>query len=154
MSMKTNLFAIVICISMLVLSGCKDKGVQSVVGTTEKPAWSAPADYDMTSSMTAIIKVDLTEIYTPEQLSAANYQLSADDLVAAFSDNECLGVATLQDGLFYLFICAPSNGSEITLRYYSNALKNIFTTAPITFVSDGHLGSINAPYIPAFVPAE
>ena len=156
--MKTRLLSIALCTLLLMAAGCKDPGKQnepeSIIGTTAKPAWTAPADYDMTSSMTAVVKVDLSAVYTVEQLSAAGYKLTGEDLVAAFAGDECLGVATPKDGLFYLYICSPANGQEVTLKYYSSVLKNVLSAAPIAFTDGSHLGSIAEPYTPQFAPAK
>ncbi len=148
----THILALCV-LSLCTFFGCKDKKnePESLVGSVAKPAWTALADYDMTSSMTAVVKVSLSANYTAEQLSAASYQLSTSDIVAAFAGNECLGVATPQDGLFFLYICAPTKGEQVTLKYYSAALKNIFTAEPFAFANDTQLGSVAAPYKPAFV---
>ncbi len=151
--MKTRVFSIAVCALLLMMAGCgeQNKEPQSIIGSTDKPVWSAPTDYDMTSSMTAVVKVDLSKTFTADQLAAANYQLTDDDLVAAFAGEECLGVTTPKDGLFFLYICAPATSTDITLRHYSNALKTILTSEPFTFVGDGHLGTVSEPYTPAFV---
>ena len=152
--MKKNIFTLVLSLLILLpMTGCKKNNnePESIIGSVEKPTWTAPANYDLTSSMTAVIKVNLSAGYTAEQLSAANYQLSENDIVAAFSGDECLGIAAQQEGLFFLYICAPTNGNNVTLRYYSAVLKNIFTAEPFAFANNTQLGSIAEPYTPAFV---
>lgn len=154
--MKTRLFSITLCTLLLIAAGCNSTSngnePESIICSTAKPAWTAPAVYDMTSSMTAVVKVDLSAVYTAEQLLAADYQLSGEDLIAAFAGDECLGVATPKDGLFFLYVCTPTNGQEITLKYYSTILKNILVATPFAFTDGGHLGSIAEPYTPAFAP--
>ena len=154
--MKTRVFSIIVCTLLLIVSGCGKpvkEEPKSIIGSTEQPSWTAPMDYDMTSSMTAIVKIDLSGVYTSEQLSAAKYELTDGDLVAAFAGNECLGVAELQDGLYYLYICAPTSEQDVTIHYYSKVLKTIFRSAPFAFADGGHLGSIASPYTPTFTPA-
>lgn len=159
--MKTKFYTLALCaLTLCTFFGCKGKEKEnepeSIIGSVEKPTWTAPADYDLTSSMTAVVKADLSAIYTAEQLSAANYQVSENDIVAAFSGEECLGVAgPLSPGegqgeVFFLYICAPTNGGQVTLRYYSAALKNIFTSEPFPFANDTQLGTIETPYMPQF----
>ena len=165
--MKTNLLRtsyfvpLYIFLFLCTFFGCKKGNTpETLQGSPEKPAWTAPANYDLASSMTAVIKVDLSSCYTAEQLSTVNYQLSTDDMLAAFSGDELVGVAEplpLQgDGgqeeglLFFLYICAPTKGEDITLKYYSSVLKNIFIAEPFAFANDTQLGSIANPYMPQF----
>ena len=152
-NMQSKLSVLVPCTLLLLAAGCTNNATppESLTGSVDKPAWSAPAEYDMTSSMTAVVKVDLSSLYTAEQLSGANYHLSDEDIVAAFCGDECLGISTASEGLFFLYICAPTRGDNVTLRYYSSALKHIYIDAPFTFANDRHLGSVAEPYIPQFV---
>ena len=150
--MQTRIFTLITCALMLFAAGCKDKPKEpeSIIGTTERPAWTNPDDYDMSSSMTAIVKVDMTTTYTAEQLAAANYKLEANDLVAAFSGDKCLGVAEQVDGLFFLYITAPEDGGNVTLKHYSSVLKNLYTAQPVAFRNDQQLGTVSEPYSPAW----
>ncbi|MBO4621639.1 MAG: hypothetical protein J5635_03095 [Paludibacteraceae bacterium] len=138
------------CAMMLLAAGCKQKPVEpeSIIGTTVRPVWTDPEDYDMSSSMTAIVKVDLSRTYTAEQLNAANYQQTAEDLVAAFSGDKCLGVAEQVDGLFFLYITAPEDDGNVTLKHYSSVLKNLYTAEPFPFRNDQQLGTVLEPYSP------
>ena len=98
----------------------------------------------MTSSMTAVIKVDLAAQY-PDK--ASDFVLDDNDLLAAFSGETCLGTATPQDGLFYLFV-AGINNDPVTLRYYSAHYKNLFEAKDaFPFVNDNHLGTVAEPLI-------
>ena len=136
------------CALLLLAAGCNDKNKpETITGNVAAPAWTAPEKYDMTSSMTAIIRVDLAVNY-PDQVAKAQWQVAEGDVLAAFSGETCLGVAELVDGLYYLYITAPSEGTNVKLKYYSAALKNIFVSEPITYSNDAHLGSESAPYIP------
>lgn len=150
--MKTRIYTLVLCALALCVWGCKNRNEpESLIGSVEKPNWTAPTKYDYSSSMTAVVKVNLNASYTAEQLAAANYQLSEGDMVAAFSGDECLGVAAPQEGLFFLYICAPTSGSNVTLRYYSSVLKNMFLAEPFAFANDTQLGTIDEPHTPAFI---
>lgn len=159
--------AFVLCtISLCTLIGCQNQNPPvnpddpknvAIRGNVAKPAWEAPADsvYDMTSSMTAVIKADLSILYAA-QLDTAKYELTDDDLIAAFAGDKCLGVIAPKEGLFYLFICSPATygggqmGNEFTLRYYSASLKNIFaSTETYTYVNDGNMGGLT-PLTPTF----
>ena len=150
--MKNKLFTLITCALMLIAAGCKDKPKEpeSIIGTTDRPAWTNPDDYDMSSSMTVIVQVDMSLTYTAEQLAAANYAQTADDLLAAFSGDQCLGVAEQVDGLFFLYITAPEEGSNVTIKHYSSVLKNIFTAQPVAFRNDTQLGTVSEPYLPAW----
>lgn len=140
----------------ILFTGCKDKEQepQSLVGTTAKPAWAVPAEYDLTSSMTAVVRVDLSASFTAEQLAAAGWKHTADDLLAAFSGETCLGVATYvgECNAYWLYITAPKSGGEVTLRYYSASLKQFFVSSkPVPYKNDDNLGSVSAPYTPQFI---
>ncbi|MBO4250232.1 MAG: hypothetical protein J5884_03140 [Paludibacteraceae bacterium] len=85
---------------------------------------------------------------------AADFVLDNNDLLAAFSCETCLGTASPQDDLFYLFITGPvtDNPSPITLRYYSAHYKNLFEAQDaFSFANDAHLGTVAEPFLPAFV---
>ena len=149
----------------LCFAGCKkDKNdpeqqtqpqqTETLAGNVARPTWTAPGVSDITSSMTAVIKVDLKAQY-PE--TAADWQPSVNDLLAAFSGETCLGVAQPQDGLFFLYIAAPVTGnpSSVTLRYYCAHYKNLFEAKDaFRFINDDHLGTIAEPFKPAFVVAK
>ena len=101
--------------------------------------------------MTAVVKVDLKAQY-PE--TAADWQPSVNDLLAAFSGETCLGVAQPQDGLFFLYIASPVTGnlSSVTLRYYCAHYKNLFEAKDaFPYGNEETLGSPTTPLTPAFV---
>lgn len=119
-----------------------------IAGNLPKPEWTAVADYDMTSSMVAIVKV--------EKLNGqAVYDKIADDkeaLLAAFAGGECLGIAQPDSatGFFFLYICAPTQAETIQLHYYSAVYKNIFIDQDgFFFVNDAQKGAPKAPYVPS-----
>lgn len=156
--------AFVLCtMSLCALVGCKDQNPPvnpddpkntPIHGNVAAPAWAAPAEYDMSSSMTVIAKVDLS-VYYAAQLDTANYQLMDNDLLAAFAGNECLGVVKPVNGKFYLYICAPSVGNQqtasvpVVIRYYSHSLRNVFVSVDnFLFMNDATKGSADQPYVP------
>lgn len=151
----TNKILIIAC-ALLGLVGCKDKKDEpnSLIGKVEKPAWMAISDYDLTSSMTAVIQVDLLLSFPEEQLQAAKYQPSADDMLAVFADGECLGVGEKRGAVWYVYIASPMDKTPSTavLRYYSASLKNIFIGDElITYKNDTQLGTTDAPHTPTFI---
>lgn len=166
--MKTKIFAIFSCAVLLIAAGCKDKNtpetkpepqpepqVESIKGTVETPAWADPTEYDMTSSMTPVVKVDLTLTY-PAEAAADGWERAAGDMLAAFAGDNCLGVDTLtpdRTDLFYLYVAGLNSGEtgEFRLRYYSTKLKNIFDSKQtIQFKNNEPLGTVSDPYTPEF----
>ncbi len=161
--MQLKKLSVILAVVMLFATGCTQeeelkqvtpaaKTETTLAGNVAKPAWAVPEDYDMTSSMTAIVKVDLTQTYEKE-LAGLNWKVSADDVFAAFDGETCIGVAELSENLFFLYITAPASGAQtVALRYWSSALKNVFVAQEtITFANDQHLGSVSEPFAPKFV---
>ena len=148
MTLPAKSCSIILCTLLLFAAGCNEKNKpESFTGNVERPTWTAPADYDYSSSMTAVVKVDLKAQY-PE--TGKDFVLNNSDLVAAFSGETCLGTASPQDDLFFLYI-AGTEGA-ITLRYYSAHYKNLFEAKDaFPFVNDDHLGTVAEPLIPQFV---
>ena len=162
-----KLLCIASCGLLLLLAGCKKEEPkpqpqpdpqpqeQSLAGNVERPTWTTTDDYDYTSSMTAVIRVDLKEQY-PE--AAKDFAVNENDLLAAFVGEDCLGVAELVDSLYFLFINSPKEQAEaakVSLRYYSTQYKNLFVAADaFAYVNNDTIGTYNAPYVPAFVVAE
>ena len=149
-----GLYSVLCILSVLTVffSGCKDQNKpESCVSDQARPSWTAIEVPAMSSSMTAVIKVDLKAQY-PTQ--AADFVLDDNDLLAAFSGDLCLGTATPQDGLFYLFV-AGINDDPVTLRYYSTHYKNLFEAVnAFPFVNDTQQGTTAEPFKPAFVVAK
>lgn len=154
-------------------SGCQDNNnpqdltpFESLVGSVETPAWQSPEDYDMTASMTAIVRVDISQSFTARQLAEVKKKLGTDqvinegDLLAAFSGETCLGVDTIKVGqtdLFFLFMAGSNDvtAKDIQLRYYSTLLKNILiANQSFAFSNDGHIGSVKEPYTPTWAIAK
>lgn len=145
---------IVAAMSMFVTS-CKnkDKDPDSIVGDVSKPAWTEPENYDYSSSMTAIVTVDMTTAYTAAQLNEVGYQSSDNDVLAAFCGNTCLGLGEFDKdhNVYWLYISAPDSGDQVTLMYYSAVLRHIYAAEPFQYQSDGNRGTIEQPYTPKWV---
>jgi len=149
------------CLLLLMAVGCSNEPDTLISDQTKPTTWTVPEDYDMTTSMTAIVKVDLSLTY-PEQMKAISDTvqiISKDDLLAAFVDSTCLGVAQFVDGLFFLYITTPAgkassltNNQSVTLRYYSAYFKNTFEALnAFPFVNDTQQGTVSQPLTPEFL---
>ena len=145
--------SILLCALLLLAAGCKkDKNEpETLNGNVARPTWTNPTTYDYSSSMTAIVKVDLKAQY-PDM--AADFVLQSKDLLAAFAGGKCVGVGSqLENGLFNLMI-VDAEGA-VTLRYYSAHYNNLFEAKDaFAFKNDGRVGSIDSPFKPAFVVAK
>ena len=152
MKAKKYLYVFVLgALSLCTLVGCKSNEPETFMSNKERPTWTASGSHDMTSSMTAVVKVDLAAQY-PD--IAKDFVLNNNDLLAAFSDETCLAVAAQDEGLFFLYIGAPVTGnpSSITLRYYSSHYKNLFEAKDaFPYVNDSRQGTADTPFIPTFV---
>jgi hypothetical protein len=91
-------------------------------------------------SMTATVKVDRTP--------------QAGDVLAAFVDDDCRGVATLSSGSVYnLEIRGKANGESVVLKYYDAAAKQIIRSDARIDLQDGsQYGSKAAPEAVTLVP--
>ena len=120
-----------------------------IEGNLPTPEWTAVADYDMTSSMVAIVKVEnLNNRVMYDQIAT-----DKEALLAAFAGEECLGVAQPDSvtGYFFLYICSPSKEDTIRLKYYSAMYKNIFVDKnEFLFGNDALKGTLKDPYLPSF----
>ena len=143
--------SILLCALLLLAAGCKkDDPVpplpEDLHGNVARPAWTAVEVPDMTSSMTAVIKVE-----NLDGQMINDQMVNEDDLLAAFQGEVCLGVAEPQEGLFFLYV-AGLYDEPVTLRYYSVHYKNLFEAGDaFPFVNDAHLGTVAEPLIPTFV---
>lgn len=161
---KFSLYSVLCILSVLAVSfaGCKKDSEKepdnpqpqtTLYGSVARPAWTAPEKSDMTSSMTAVVKVDLKAQFPS---IAADFVLNENDLLGAFAEEQCLGVASPNEGSFYLYIGAPVGvtPTSVTLRYYSAFYKNLFEAKDaFPFKNDDILGTVAEPLIPAFVCA-
>ena len=146
-NMKKHLYIFLLCtLSLCTLVGCKKDEPETFISDQARPVWTAPEAGDMTSSMTAVVKVDLKAQY-PEK--ASDWQLNDNDLLAAFNGETCLGVASPKEGLFFLYI-AGTEGA-VTLRDCSAHYKNFFEAKDaFTFANDAHLGTVAEPFVPVW----
>ena len=155
---KLSLCAVLCILSAAAVffTGCKSGNEpESFNSDVARPTWTAIEVPDMTSSMTAVVKVDLKAQY-PDK--AADFVLNDNDLLAAFSGELCLGTASPQDGLFYLFVAGINDQAHITndqfvsIRYYSAHYRNIFEARDaFPFRNDTHIGTVAEPFIPTFI---
>ena len=145
---------------MLLFASCDKKDEptpeKNLYGNAARPTWTAPTNPDPNTSMTAVIAVQKLEGVTiPDSVVSAN------DVLAAFSGENCLGIAKYEEGLFFLYIASPtsnsasgpaSNSGAISLKYYSAHYTNLFIAAnAFPFVNDTQQGTPDTPFIPAFV---
>ena len=154
---SNRLLIAVLTVLTVFAAGCKKEEPETFISNVSRPTWTAPEASDITSSMTAVVKVDLAAQY-PE--TAKDFVLEDNDLLAAFSGETCLGVVQPQEGLFFLYIAGPNDQSPmtndqlVTLRYYSAHYKNLFEAKDaFPFRNDDHLGTVAEPLIPQFVVA-
>lgn len=129
---------------------------ENIVGNVAQPNWVLPSDIDMTSSMTAIVSVDLLLTY-PEQVkdfcsNTGDDQIADEaDCLAAFSGETCVGVAQYIDGLFFLYVTRPPVLQPLSFHYYSAKLHSIFVAENVCdFEPDAGKGSVSTPLTPAF----
>lgn len=141
MSQVKNFTKLLLAAILVMATGCEPQDPFVNPGKTEDPAWVITMDNNMTSSMTAIIKVSFAE--------------NAGTL-AAFMGEECCGIANYNDGLYTLYISpASESDGEVQLRFYSPDLKRIFKArSTFPFRNDTQLGSVSEPYTPEWVLAE
>ncbi len=154
MTLPAKSCSILLCALLLLAAGCKKDeptAPESLYGNVENPTWTVPSDYDYTSSMTAV-----TKVASLNGQAVKDSIVNSSDLLAAFYGETCLGVASPQDGLFFLYVAQPIANSQeltanITLRYYSAHYKNIFEARDaFVFHNDDRLGTIAQPLTPPF----
>ena len=132
---------------MVLFAGCKDeKDPFTTPGSVENPNWVVNVDNDMTSSMTAVVRVSFAQ---------------QEGTLAAFMGDACCGVAeyNAELGLYWLYISSANDQqpmtNDIQLRFYSPALKRIFLAEEtFPFQVDSHLGTLSQPYTPTWKVAE
>ena len=63
----------VLCLlcAMFCLVSCEKDKSETIINNLPAPSWTATDDYDMSSSMTAIIRVDLSKTYPTQVKDAA-----------------------------------------------------------------------------------
>ena len=132
-----NFSMIMLCTALLFAAGCKDNSDPYVnPGTVEDPQWKITVDTtDMTTSMTAIVKVAFTD---------------KQGTLAAFMGDDCCAIADYIEGLYWLYISPAANvNAGVSLKFYSPDLKRIYVAKQtFPFVNDGQKGTVSAPYTP------
>ena len=150
---------ILIALMGLIVTGCQKENVTAPItpdnpdipaGNLSAPYWLVSPNYDYSSSMTAVVEVDLSLTYP--QIDN-NWHVDTADMVGAFCDDKCVGVAKPTGSLFFVYITSPnpSLNSHVSLRYYSAVLKNIFYgDVEFPFNNGDRRGTVNNPLRPLF----
>ena len=119
--------------------------IQENVPPETKPSWTFTGNYQ--TNMSIVARVD----YTPK------YQFHhADDILAAYIDNEIRGLATLdkESGLYFISIGGSATEMElVTIKFYSGAMKKLFELEDV-FPYESHqiYGEVDNPYLLEFAP--
>ena len=147
MSLVRNCKLLLLSILLLSVAGCK-KDVnepQTIHGNQPRPSWVVTDESNLQSSMTAIIKVT-----TLNGQAIEDTMVGADDLLAAFIGENCVGIAEYKDGLFYLYLSAEEG--NVTLRYYSAYYTNLFEVKDaFVYRNNASIGTVSEPYCPQWV---
>ena len=147
MSLVRNCKLLLLSILLLSVAGCK-KGVnepQTIHGNQPRPSWVVTDESNLQSSVTATIKVT-----TLNGQAIDDTMVGADDLLAAFIGEECVGIAEYKDGLFYLYLSAEEG--NVTLRYYSAYYTNLFEVKDaFMYRNNASIGTVSEPYCPQWV---
>ena len=147
MSLVRNCKLLLLSILLLSVAGCK-KGVnepQTIHGHQPRPSWVVTDESNLQSSVTATIKVT-----TLNGQAIDDTMVGADDLLAAFIGEECVGIAEYKDGLFYLYLSAEEG--TVTLRYYSAYYTNLFEVKDaFVYRNNASIGTVSEPYCPQWV---
>ena len=156
--MKKSIIILIALMGLLV-TGCQKENVSAPItpdkpdipaGNLSAPNWNVRPNYDYSSSMTAVVEVDLSLTY-PQ--IGNNWHVDTADMVGAFCDDRCVGVAKPTGSLFFVYITSPTPGNNepVTLRYYSSVLKNIFYgDVAFPFCNGDQRGTVNNPLRPQF----
>lgn len=150
---------ILIALMGLIVTGCQKENISAPItpdkpdiptGILSAPNWNVRPNYDYSSSMTAVVEVDLSLTY-PQ--IGNNWHVDTADMVGAFCGNQCVGVARPSGSLFFVYITSPTPGNNepVTLRYYSAVLNNIFySDVDFPFNNGDRQGTVNNPLRPLF----
>ena len=135
-------FAIILAV-LLIAAGCENTDPYVNPGDTPNPNWVITVENDMTSSMTAVVKVSFAQ---------------SEGILAAFIGDDCCGVTSSEnyiDGRYNLFISPSEQGEDVQLKFYSPDLKRIFVAKnTFKYVNNDHLGSPSNPYTPEWTVAK
>lgn len=133
-----------LCALLLLAAGCKDNSDPFVTpGNVANPEWTVSGENNMTSSMTAVVKVSFAE---------------NEGTLATFMGDQCCGIAEYiaEYGLYWLYMSPVTEaGGDVQLRFYSPDLKRIFdATSTFPYSNDSQLGSVAEPYTPQWSVAK
>ena len=146
--------AIIVLLTLATLVSCDKETNEEKQTLTNGPMWRMTNDYDYSSSMTAIVSVDVS---SENETTTNQWHTTTNDLMAAFADSVCVGVAECTDGLFYLYITKPKtdNIPNISLYYYSAMLNATFCAPDVfPYANDSRQGSTDNPLRPVFTVVE
>ena len=97
----------------LVFAGCHKESITSIDtngtlgtpnGSVDAPLWSVDTNYDYSSSMTAVVEVELSLTYSQ---AANNWHVDSSDMVGAFCGDKCV------KNIFYSDVSFPFvNGGQ------------------------------------------
>lgn len=138
MNIRMSLIVVVL-ITIVCFSSCKK---EPVYNTYENPHWNVSSYEGLSESCTIVM--DLPSNLKPYQDDA--------DVVGAFIGDECRGVSTQQEGLFYIMVVGASDeNGNITLKYWSARNKYMYqVNEVIPFEINEQKGTSDAPFVPTF----
>ena len=135
-------FAIILAV-LLIGAGCENTDPAVNPGDTPNPNWVITVENDMTSSMTAVVKVSFAQ---------------SEGILAAFIGSDCCGVTTSEnynEGRYNLYISPSAQGEDVQLKFYSPDLKRIFVAKQtFKYTNNDRLGSPDSPYTPEWTVAK
>ena len=135
-------FAIILAV-LLIAAGCENTDPYVNPGDTPNPNWVITVENDMTSSMTAVVKVSFAQ---------------SEGILAAFIGSDCCGVTTSEnynEGLYNLYISPSAQGEDVQLQVYAPDLKRIFVAKQtFKYTNNDRLGSPDSPYTPEWIVAK
>ena len=136
-SLFVALSVCILCSVFCTLTGCENPDPYVNPGVTPNPNWVITVENDMTSSMTAVVKVSFAQ---------------SEGILAAFIGSDCCGVTTPEnynEGRYNLYISPSAQGEDIQLKFYSPDLKRIFVAKQtFKYINNDRLGSPDSPYTP------
>lgn len=137
--MKIKLSFLAIMVSMLFFASCEK---EPVYNTYEDPHWAVQSYEGLSESCTIVMQL-------PDNLLPFQ---SEDDVVGAFINDECRGVSTQQNGLFYIIVSGSADEvANISLKYYNTPLKYLYqVNEEIPFEVNARIGSTDEPFVPTF----
>ena len=125
------------------LTSCEQSDPFVNPGETPNPNWELTVENVMLSSMTAIVKVSVTQ---------------KEGVLAAFIGDDCCGVTTSEnyiDGRYNLYISPSEQGEDVQLKFYDPDMKRIFMAKKtFKYINDERLGSVSDPYTPEWTVAK